>query len=271
MRENDRYIVVPCELFKGFASSPEKRRECINNALDYALYITYRECGRMDGAYNYLHIVPNVGEDETKEIVQERSIERGKKIADSIKGKCKFFISIDELFEFRDEVKPYNICVQFLGYHALKSIQGNARYFHSTNGLWLARMDGQDRPDYDPDYILNEKGEELEIKNFSRIVIHCPVLQRFATKYKMSQLREVLHEYKKVSFYVPKSVSRKGTLYSSKGFYFSTRMTQEELISEVEFCSKAKRLKKKGGLKSETEKILEKLRKGLGGDNGNKC
>ncbi len=260
MRENDRYVNVPCELFRGFASSPEKRRECINNVLNYALFVAYRECGSMDGAYKYLHIHPNVGKDETKEEVQERSITHGKKIAESIKGKCKFYISVDELFEFRDEVKPYNICVQFLGYHALKSIQGKARYFHSTNGLWLARMDGQDKPDYDPDYILNENGVELEIKNFSRLVIYCPVLRRFATKYKLSQLREVLHEYRKVSFYIPKNVSRKGTLYSSHGFFFSTKMTQEELISEVEFNSTAKRLKKKGGIQSETEQILKKLK-----------
>ena len=261
MRENDRYITVPCELFKGFASSPEKRRECINNVFDYALYIAYTECGNVKNALEYLHF-----DNKTP----ENSINKGKKIADSIEGKCKFYVSIDELFEFRDNVKPFNLCVQFLAYHALKSIQGNARYFHSTNGLWLARMDGQDRPDYVPNYELDENGKEKEIINFKGLIIECRVLQRFMSKYKMSQLREILHEYRKVSFYIPKAVSKKGTLYTTHGFFFSIKMTQEELIREVEFNSTAKRLKKKGGLKNETEMILEKIRKEKEKGNANK-
>lgn len=225
----------------------------------------------MDGAYEYLHIHPNVGKDETKEEVQERSITHGKKIAESIKGKCKFFVSVDELFEFRDQVKPYNQCIQFLGYHALKSIQGNARYKSSSNGLWLARMDGQDKPSYANNTKLNSCGHEVEIKDVKFLEIHCPVLNKIATRYKMVQLRELLHEYRNVSFYTPKCVSSNGRKYSWRGFFFSTKISQEDLIREVELCTEVKKVKKGGGLKSETEKILEKIKKEMEAENENKC
>ena len=252
MRENDRYIIVPCELFRGFASSPEKRRECINNALDYALYVAFNECGNAKKAIKYLHI---------KNDDPENSIKRGEKIAGSIQGKCKFYISVDELFEFRDNVKPYNQCVQFLGYHALKSIQGNANYKCATNGLLLSRMDGQDKPTYQNNTYLDEQNREVEVKDVKYVDLHCPVLSKYATRYKMAQLRESLHEYRNVSFYSPKVVSSNGRKYPWRGFFFSTKISLEDLIREVELSSGAKKVKKDGGLKSETERILENLRK----------
>ena len=254
MTNNEVYIKIPCELFRGFASTAEMRQECIDKILDYAIYFYSEELGDIAKACNFLNI-----RNENNAAVKWAN--NGKRISRSISGKCYFSVCRDTLFEFKDKPKTFNQSVLLLGFLALRSIQGKARYFKASNGLLLARMDGQDKPQYIETEQINSKTGEKEIfRNVEGLQLHCHVLARYATKYKMAQLRELLHKYYGVSFYTPKAISRNGTEYSRKGFYFSVTMNQEELIREVEFGADAKLAKKKGGLKSETESILEKIR-----------
>lgn len=244
--EKKVYLKVPCELFKGFASTAEKRRECIQGIFKYGLYSLSQKYGSKKLACAYLNLV-------TEGYDIENFIKRGEEIAKAVKGKCYFYVSVKKLWEFHNDSKKFEESVLFLAYLALSSIQGNRSYFFSSNGLLLARMDGQDKVNYGEKLNVDKDTGNTEIRRSAdNLILENSELKSYASKYKMNALRELLYTYYKVSSYSPRG---------ARGFYFSTTLGLEDLIKTVSFAILLRaQQKKESSLKQETKKIVEKLK-----------
>ncbi len=187
--------------------SPPKKFDAINDIIAYAVFDTFKKFTKngkdqdkvLPKVYDFLKMSNSNGLDGMK-----CTLDRGDKIANSIKTKSYFFIDKSRLFELRDNSYSYDLYVAMTMFFALGSIQGKQSFWKATNLFLLSRMDGRDKT----------------ISNADRL--SAPV-KKINTRRKLDKYKGILEEHFGVSFWG----------FRMRGFYFSTKLSKEELIKKV--------------------------------------
>ena len=223
MEEGKRFLEIPIQLLKGLLGSPRKRDKAINDMIAYCVFsvfvgfhdkkATIEET--LEKVYDFLGIVSNKGIKGMK-----GTLNRGDAIAQSIKTKAYFFIDKSRLFDLRDKAYSNDLYVAMTMYYALGSIQGRKEYWKATNDFLLSRMDGRDKT------ITNTDRFSAPIKKIN-------------TRRKLDKYKAILELHYGVSFYG----------LHMHGFFFSTKLSKEELIKKLEEP------------KEKTKKPVKKIRK----------
>ena len=213
----DKYIFynAPCNIWSGFLNSDVDKRDVLNHHL---------WCAVAD-EYSTLNTIPD-DEERWQQACnnlcccvanKEGCLQYGEH--NNGRGYAIFSIERRMYWEFVEKFKTKEECTLLLAYLALKSIIGAKPYMKCNNALWMARMDGRNRPEY-------------ELKKGKKILILSDEMAKWNTMYGARRLKELLWKYYHVSFYSE----------HVRGFYFSTSMTLEKLIAEVSVATPQKTL-----------------------------
>ena len=219
MENKTVYTPIPTFLLRGFLDD-KKRQDVINDILDYAIYY---HAERLGGNYHRAHEILCI--ESSNELANYK---HGKKIAGKVTSKSFYELDVNYLFKIRDNSHTQKYLENFLMYHALRSMQGVKMYYRGTNLFVASRMDGHD----------------CKVADICEL---SPEIAKFCTRRRMETKREELNKKYGVSFYYPKNLH---------GFYYSTRLTIEELIEMV--LTKDERKKKSGVRLAELSRNLEK-------------
>lgn len=200
---------VPCGLFQGFLGSDMDKRRVFDDIINY---VAYKEDSRLektisDDVKRWNETCRNMGciiRDK------ERTLDRGFEISVKHKNNAFFSISHTIYWDFCDNYKSDEECVLLLAHLALKSICGNRKYVKTNRFLWLSRMDGKSAPKY-----KSGKKKTLDLS---------AAIKRYDTEYGARKLRSLLFQYYHDSFYTG----------GSRGFYYSSTLSIEELIKAVQ-------------------------------------
>ena len=229
MTDGKVFLQIPIQLIKGLMMSPPKRVAAINDIISYAVFEIFVKFGgtmekTLPKVYDFLGITNEGG---IKGMI--KSCQQGADVAAKIRTKSYFFIDKSKLFKLRDNAYSNDLYVAMTMFFALGSIQGKQSYWKSTNLFMLSRMDGRDKT----------------ISSADRL--SAPV-KKINTRRKLDKFKGMLEEHFGVSFWG----------YRMRGFYFSTKLSKEELIKKVsEPPQKHKRQEKK--YKSSDKETLKKM------------
>lgn len=213
--EKAYFARVPVQMFKGFLSSHVRRKNLINDMISFATYDRYLYCKDAVKAVQFLGYHWG-NDDEFKEDYSksnsENRVSQGEELAKNIHTRSYFYLRVcsgdvktNNLFKIReDESFSNEQAALYVMYLALGSIQGNRSYAKTTNDFLLSRMDGNDTK------VTPEKWS-VEI-------------QAIATRRKLERLKGLVTQYYGVSFAIPPGCH---------GFFFSTKLSEDELIKAV--------------------------------------
>ena len=190
------YTPIPTILLHGFLDET-RRLNVINDIIYYALYY---HTERLGGDYHRAHAILSIANNDEK-----AAYNKGKRIAEKVSSKSFYELDVNSLLNIRDNSHTQKFLENFLMYHALRSMQGVKMYYRGTNLFVASRMDGHD----------SKVADVCELS---------PEIAKICTRRRMETKREELNEKYGVSFYYPKNLH---------GFYYSTRLTLEELIEAV--------------------------------------
>lgn len=271
--KQDVFISVPSSLMRFLLSDDKPEIVCsltVDNILAYAVYERQKRTGKtLQSVYNDLGLeVQTNGTKETDQSVvishMKRTWRLGKLVSEGgtdyedgndftmhseylpITCHTHFTIPISELIRLRNayvkKFPHYDTAVCDLMFWALGSIKGRKDYAMTNDLFLLARMNGDDKPNKvsKPRFknsMAKQKYEEKMSALSQREKLLCEYnftseIRAIGTRRKMLKYRKMLSETYKVAFY-PKT----------RGYYFSMKLTLEELKSKVE----SQKLSKKGG------------------------
>lgn len=206
--QKDRYFNFPIQLLNGFLVNKDN---CLDKILFYALYehserLEHGEdIDRFKSAANYFGVnVPRI----------EKAHEAGKRLyelysqEDGVKSP-KVGIFKGTFFEYYDKDKSIDDVLTLLSFLALKSILGNQKICKTNNKFMFSRMAGMIST---TEYNNLPKEFMPYVKSKDSIV------------YWSNKMRSNLENKWNILFYS----------YKMRGFYVSSKMTKEQLITEVE-------------------------------------
>lgn len=207
MEDGKVFLQIPVQLLRGFLKNPLKRYEAINDMIAYAVFDVFRKFTKtgkdqdtvLPKVYDFLGVTNKGGIEAMK-----KTLNRGDEIASTIKTKSCFFIDKHRLFELRDKTFSYDLYVAMTMYFALGSIQGKEPYWKATNLFLLSRMDGKDK--------TVSSAERLSAP-----------IKKINTRRKLDKYKGILEEHYGVSFFG----------YGVRGFFFSTKLSEKELIEKI--------------------------------------
>lgn len=220
--QKECFARVPVQMFKGFLSSHVKRKQMINDMISFATYDRYIYCKDAVKAVQFLgyHWGNDVDfEEDFSKRDSEKEVSAGEDIAKTIRTRSYFYLRVcigdsktKALFKIRDDDSFSNEqAAIYVMYLALGSIQGNRSYAKTTNDFLLSRMDGNDTK------VTTDKWS-VEI-------------QAISTRRKLERLKGLVTQYYGVSFAIPPGCH---------GFFFSTKLSEDELIKAVIVGNKKK-------------------------------
>ena len=203
------YFNAPCGLFRGFLEDELSRKRVLNDVLDFECFRQFIKLSDIKDEEIRFQRVRDIL--ILKNGDRESTIERGKSLALLHANEPFFSIPRDTYWEFYNTFKSGEECAMLVAYLALKSICGKKQFAKTNKAMWLSRMDGKSRPQYQ-----KKKDGKLEL-------VLSDGLAKYRTNYGIRRLRALLFEYYKVSFY-SKSVH---------GFCFSTTLSLTDLILTI--------------------------------------
>lgn len=230
------YYNAPASLYAEFLQDDMSRTMALNNVRDYAAYIEWQKLSNdyKDEKERWSIVKKNL---DLNEDDYHYMIQRGQQLANQHSKGAYFSISHDTFWDFYYNYKSDEECVLLIAYLALKSICGRRSWAKTCNTMWLARMNGDTKPEW-----TTKKGEKVQKLS--------PGIAKYSTNYGTRRLRALLFEYYHVSFYAK----------SQRGFAFSTALSIRDLIMEIRNSqSEVKRIddKLKAAIKKAEETVNE--------------
>ncbi|GEM_PF-4593355 len=230
------YFNVPCTIFHNALETDKSFMEALFKVTDFILYDACKAMykSRLDAD----EIKKKVAGYHINYFDPISSWKRGEALYIELVEKAKFApayfsISRESYWRFHDEESTEFDRALLLAYLAVKSMVGKRDMIRTNMAAICSRMDGNTRP----------KG----IINLSDSV------KKYLNRYWSKKLLEALFEKRGVTFYGGNSK------HKVRGFYCSTTLTMEELITRAEADMKERRNRPKDLLKEAKKAALSKL------------
>ena len=226
-RTEEEYFNFPICLLNGFLREPDK---VLNDILYYAIYSRSITLDYSKIDQRFIYSAESLGVSIGGNPTLKRK--RGQELYESIPNNVpRSGISREMFWDFYKEEKTDFERVCLLAYLALKSIIGNKTYAKIGNNILLARMDGKERTITD----FSELSDEV---------------RKYANEYQTKKIKNELMLFYGLTYY-----SR-----YTKGFYFSFKLDNYELIKIAETRRKNNKLKEiERQQKESLNKVLNEL------------
>lgn len=263
MRKQKKNIIVsvPSKLMKNFLANRKPgivNIDVANNIIDYAVYNEEQRTKKsLTEVYKALDLIVTKGDKGEEETDKQKidacmlnSWRHGKEIAErheNITSKSTFHVSLTRLFALKKRLQGenYDSAICSLMYWALGSIQGNADYQKTNDVFLLSRMNGNDKPEITkiPQFVGESKAKkkydaERAAMSQRQQRLADYVLQdeikAIGTRRKIMRYKKLLADKYQVAFYS-----------KARGFYFSTKLKEDELKKRVEEIKAKKPFRKR--------------------------
>lgn len=215
--KEEGFARIPVQMFKGFLSSQSERKSLVRKMLYFAVYDRTLYTKSAERACKFLRISFDNPDNAAR---------RGEDIGTSIRTRSYLYVNVHKLIEISNDDQYTNEqATLWLMFYVLGSVQGNSPYSRTTNDFLLSRMDGNDTR-VDP----SEWSAEI---------------QTISTRRKLDRLKRLVSQYYNVSFFGA----------HVRGFYFSTKLKEGELMAALAAPRKSKQKKKE--TKTQAQKFAE--------------
>lgn len=231
---------TPCEMYRGFLSSDKSFSKVLKDIIDFVLYDLKKDLKDYAIDEEKLKIIADdkLGVNYSTPAITWRAGKRlYKQYIEENKNSPAFFsISKGTYWYLRDEDTTEWDRAVILAYLAVKSMLGNRDMIKTNMTLIFSRMDGN-------------------TKSVSSDRISKPVAKYLNRYWSKKILTALYKRYGVVSYGGNQS-------HKVRGFYISTKLTMEQLITKAEADMKVARSKPKDPLQDARRKAMENIRSG---------